>query len=321
MFDFFHKRPYLLYSLIAGFLVMGVYGLVVMPKNLFPDSDRPTIIVISQVPGATPNVVAATRLKAHRAGDFDAVADPPGQLDQYCRHVDRHGRIRVQKGAGTGGRGREQRRQQGARQSARRRSIPPSTPPGPMCCRWMFLRCPRPATRLTLDDVRKIAESDIKPALLRTRAIGNVEVFGGYQSAISINVDPFQGQGRRHRAWTRSAATIRALDRDVPIGFSKDADSFYTMTFYGERDRVEDLRMLPLAPNVRLGDIADLQMGAPETFLRIPRQRNAGHRRGHPARARRLGAGHQHGGPRGDRKTESRAIPTSVFNWPTPSEP
>ena len=36
MFDFFHKRPYLLYSVIAGFFVLGVYGLIVMPKNLFP---------------------------------------------------------------------------------------------------------------------------------------------------------------------------------------------------------------------------------------------------------------------------------------------
>ena len=60
MFDFFHKRPYLLYSVIAGFFVLGVYGLIVMPKNLFPDSDRPTVIVMTQVPGATPNVVAAT---------------------------------------------------------------------------------------------------------------------------------------------------------------------------------------------------------------------------------------------------------------------
>ena len=53
MFDFFHKRSYLLFSLIAGFFVLGVYGLISMPKNLFPDSDRPTIIVMSQVPGGT----------------------------------------------------------------------------------------------------------------------------------------------------------------------------------------------------------------------------------------------------------------------------
>jgi multidrug efflux pump subunit AcrB len=47
MFDFFYKRPYLLYSIIAGLCVLGIYGLISMPKNLFPYSDRPTIVVIT----------------------------------------------------------------------------------------------------------------------------------------------------------------------------------------------------------------------------------------------------------------------------------
>ena len=46
--------------MIGGFFILGIYGLIVMPKNLFPDSDRPTVIVISQIPGATPDVVTAT---------------------------------------------------------------------------------------------------------------------------------------------------------------------------------------------------------------------------------------------------------------------
>jgi multidrug efflux pump subunit AcrB len=60
VFDFFYERPYLLYSLIAGFFVLGCIGLVAMPKNLFPDSDRPTVVVVTPVPGATPSVVAAS---------------------------------------------------------------------------------------------------------------------------------------------------------------------------------------------------------------------------------------------------------------------
>jgi len=33
MFDFFYKRPYLLYSIVAGLFILGVYGLIVMPKT------------------------------------------------------------------------------------------------------------------------------------------------------------------------------------------------------------------------------------------------------------------------------------------------
>jgi multidrug efflux pump subunit AcrB len=111
---------------------------------------------------------------------------------------------------------------------------------------------------LSIADVRKIVDSDIKPALLRNPAIGNVEVFGGWQSAIEIRIDPFAAKAAGV-AVSDIAARLRALDRDLPVGFAKGADSFYTITFYGERDRVGDLEQLPVAENVRLGDIATVR--------------------------------------------------------------
>ncbi len=58
MFDYFYRRPYLLYSLIAAFFVMGIIALVQLPKNLFPDAKRPQVIVITQIPGATAQTAA-----------------------------------------------------------------------------------------------------------------------------------------------------------------------------------------------------------------------------------------------------------------------
>ena len=60
MFEFFHRRPYLIYSTMVAFLVVGIYGLVTMPKNLFPAVERPTVIVITQMPGATAQVITNT---------------------------------------------------------------------------------------------------------------------------------------------------------------------------------------------------------------------------------------------------------------------
>ncbi|MDZ7596943.1 MAG: hypothetical protein U5J82_01245 [Desulfobacterales bacterium] len=71
-------------------------------------------------------------------------------------------------------------------------------------------------------------------------------------------MDPFKAKAYG-LSLDKISATVRALDRDAPIGFSKDADSFYTITFYGEQVRIEELGMLPIAPNVRLGDIADIR--------------------------------------------------------------
>ena len=60
MFDYFYKRPYTLYSLIAGFFIVGVIALFTLPKNLFPDANPPQVIVITKVPGATAQVAANT---------------------------------------------------------------------------------------------------------------------------------------------------------------------------------------------------------------------------------------------------------------------
>jgi len=257
MFDFFHKRPYLLYSLIAGFFVLGVYGLIEMPKNLFPDSDRPTIIVMSQVPGATPNVVAATVSKpieeevstlslirqvssVNIAGMSIVTAEFEYAKGLEPAAVDVNNAVNKVRG-----------------------KLPPAVNPSIYTAGShvlpvdVFALSPA-GGGLTLDEVRKIAESDIKPALLRNPQVGNVEIFGGYQSAISINVDPFKAKAYG-LSLDKITGTVGALDRDAPIGFSKNADSFYTITAYGEQARVEGLRMLPVAPNVRLGDIADVK--------------------------------------------------------------
>jgi len=254
LFDFFYTRPYLLYSIIAAFFVLGVCGLAIMPKNLFPDSDRPTVIVMTQAPGATANVVAATVSKpiemelsslalirqvssTNIAGMSIVTAEFEYEKGLDPAAVDVNNAINKVRGR-----------------------LPPGTNPSIYTSGAftmpadVFALSPK-NDNLTISDVRKLADSDIKPALLRNPAVGNVEVFGGWQSAITIKVDPFKAEANGI-ALDKIADTVRALDRDVPVGFSKSADSFYTITFYGERDRVEELQALPLAPNVRLGDCA-----------------------------------------------------------------
>ena len=257
LFDFFYSRPYLLYSIIAAFFVLGIYGLNTMPKNLFPDSDRPTVIVMTQVPGATPNVVAATVSKpiemelsslslirqvssTNIAGMSIVTAEFEYEKGLDPAAVDVNNAI-----------------------NKVRAKLPVGTNPSIYTSGAftlpadVFALSPK-NDNLTIADVRKLVDSDIKPALLRNSAVGNVEVFGGWQSAITIKVDPFKAKSHGV-ALDKIAATIRALDRDLPVGFSKGKESFYTLTFYGERDRVEALRNLSLAPNVRLSDCATVQ--------------------------------------------------------------
>jgi multidrug efflux pump subunit AcrB len=256
MFDFFYKRPYLLYSIIAGLCVSGIYGLISMPKNLFPDSDRPTIVVMTQTPGATPGVVATTVSKPIEeevstlslirqvvsvnitgmsivTAEFEyAKGLEAAAVDVSTAIAKVRGKLSPEANPSIYTSGSH---------------IPPVD---------VFALSPANGN-LTLSDIRKIAESDIKPAILRTGQIGNVEIFGGYQSAININVDPFKAKAYGVNL-DKISSVLRSLDRDAPIGFSKDDNSFYTVTFYGEKVQAEELEMLPVATNVRLGDIATI---------------------------------------------------------------
>ena len=257
MFDFFYKRPYLLYSTIAAFFIMGIIALVTLPKNLFPDANPPEVIVITQVPGATAQVVASTVSKpieqeisrlglvtdvssVNVAGFSIVKADFGYKKGLNAAAVDVANALSIAKA-----------------------KLPPNVNPaiytaGDFTLPVDVIALSPKNDSITLADIRKIADSFIKPKLLSNEAIGNVEVFGGFESAINIEVDPFKAK-RYHVDFEKIAKAIRMLNRDMPIGFTKGENDFYTITFYGEKDNIERLKNLQIMPNVRLKDIADVK--------------------------------------------------------------
>ena len=96
--------------------------------------------------------------------------------------------------------------------------------------------------------------------LLSNPNIGNVEVFGGYESGINIEVDPYKAK-RYGVNFDLIAKAIQSLNRDMPIGFVKGDNSFYTVTYYGEKDEIGKIKQIPVLPNVMLGEVADVNWG------------------------------------------------------------
>jgi len=257
MFDFFYKRPYLLYSIIVAFFIMGIIALVTLPKNLFPDANPPEVIVITQVPGATAQVAASTVSKpieqeisrlglvtdvssVNVAGFSIVKADFGYKKGLNAAAVDVANALSIVKA-----------------------KLPRGTNPaiytaGDFTLPVDVIALSPKNKNIDLAGIRKIADSFIKPALLSNKAIGNVEVFGGYQSAINIEVDPFKAK-RYNVNFDTIAKAINTLNRDMPIGFVKGDNSFYTITFYGEKDNIQKLKQLQIMPNVRLEDIADVK--------------------------------------------------------------
>ena len=234
MFDYFYKRPYQLYSLILAFFIIGIAALVLLPKNLFPDANRPQVVVITQVPGATAEVAANTVSKPIEE-EIARIA-----MVRDVSSVNVANALSIAKG-------RLPRNVTPAVYTAGDFTLPVD----------VITLTPAKDANISVADIRKIADSFIKPYLLGNPAIGNVEVFGGYQSAINIEVDPFKAK-KYGVDFDKLAQAIFSIDKDTPVGFTKGKDSFYTITYYGERDQIERLKQLPILPNLRLGDIATI---------------------------------------------------------------
>ena len=256
MFEYFYKRPYQLYALIATFFIMGIVGLMTLPKNLFPDANPPEVIVVTKVPGATAQVAASTVSKpieeeiarlglvtdvsSVNVANFSIVkADFDYKKGLNAAAVDVANALSIVKA-----------------------KLPANANPaiytaGDFTLPVDVIALSPKNDKISLADIRKIADSFVKPHLLSNPAIGNVEVFGGYESAIRIEVDPFKAK-QYGIDFSAVAKALRTLNRDMPIGFTKGENDFYTVTFYGEKDNIERLKQLPILPNVKLGDIADV---------------------------------------------------------------
>jgi len=112
--------------------------------------------------------------------------------------------------------------------------------------------------KISLPAIRKIADSFIQPKLLANPQIGNVEVFGGYQSAIMIKINP-KLMRKYNLSLAKVIKVIQTTVKNTPIGFIKTKDNFYTLSYYGEKKSIQKLKNIFLAPNIRLSDIGNVK--------------------------------------------------------------
>jgi multidrug efflux pump subunit AcrB len=257
MFDYFYKRPYLLYSIIFGFFVVGIIALVTLPKNLFPDSTPPQVLVITKVPGATAQVAAnsvskpieqeiarlglLTDVSSVNVANFSIVkAEFAYEKGLDAAAVDVANALSIAKG-----------------------NLPADVNPavyttGDFTLPVDVISVSPKTNSVSLSDIRKMVDGFIKPSLLSNPDIGNVEVFGGYESAINIEVDPFKAK-QYNIDFDKIAKVLQTVNHDIPVGLIKGKNSFYTITYYGENDNIEKIKQINIIPNVTINDIANVE--------------------------------------------------------------
>ncbi len=266
LFKFFHGRPLLLMMVLAITSLLGVVGYLKMPRNMYPDVERPQVTVITQLPGASALTVtqklsrpieqelyALSHVREVQSTNKNEVSIVRAEFN-YEKGLDA-ALLDVNNAL-----------------SRVRGKLPPEVPPSSIYAVGGFTSpviilalSPKPGSNLTLDQVRLLAENDIRTALVTQPAIANVEVFGGYEPALRVDFDPLK-LARYRITQAQLQDLVNKLNRDWPLGTAQGKDSSLTLTIYGERADPASLRLLPLRQGVTLGDVAELKLGHAERY-------------------------------------------------------
>ena len=257
--DFVFRRKYFIFSIFGVLAVLGVIGYFTLPKKLFPDVERPHIVVVTKYPGAdAENVATYVTLPIERrlqtislvrritSTSLDGVSSIDVEFnygkDINVAAVDVINELKkVQLPPG---------------------ALPPiifkkdsSTPPV-----IVLGLAPKEGSKLSLADVREIAQNQIKDELLKLPHVRNVDVFGGYQKEVRVELDL-----NRLREYNLSPARVLAVlssqNRNIPIGILVGPKNQITLILLGQADHVEQLKNLFITPNLKLSDIAKVYIG------------------------------------------------------------
>lgn len=120
---------------------------------------------------------------------------------------------------------------------------------------------------LPIEELTRIAEDQLKPLLQQQNGVGSVEIVGGREREIRVEVDP-----ARLRSYglsvTDVVATLQAQHLDVPGGRTNEPSRERTIKLTAQAASVEEIRNLvipaPLPSPVRLHDVANVIDGPEE---------------------------------------------------------
>jgi multidrug efflux pump subunit AcrB len=260
--DFVFRRKYLIFAVFAVLAVLGVIGYFTLPKKLFPDIERPHVVVVTKYPGADAQTVATyvTLPLERRLQTISLVRKISSTSSDGVSSIDvefEYGKDINVAVVDVINELKKVRLPQGTEQPLVFKKDS-STPPV-----IVLALTPKKGSALSLADVREVAENQIKDQLLRLPHVRNVDVFGGYQKEIRIDLD-LQKLKEYGISPVEVLRVISQSNRNIPIGILVGPSHRLTVKLLGQAQRVEELKRLWITPFLKLGDIAEVKVGHAE---------------------------------------------------------
>ncbi len=252
------KKPHIILSFLALFLMAGILGYQKIHRNLFPNSNYPEVAVVIVEPGASAKTIASNiavpveeelytldEIRRAYSTTIDEVTVIKAEFE-YTRDID------TAVSDVTNAVSKIRSRLPGDIREPQIIKITEATAPV-----LVLALSPKNGSGLSLEEIRDLASGPIKHRLLKASGVANIDIFGGYEKELQILVDKAK-LDRFHLSLAQVIAAVQKSDSDFAIGFVQNRKHRYLLTSRGKRDRIETLRALPVTSDVTLGQIAEI---------------------------------------------------------------
>jgi len=255
------KKPHIIISFLALFILAGIMGYGKIHRNLFPNSNYPEVALVIVEPGASAKTMASNiavpveeelyaldEIRRAYSNTIDEVTVIRAEFE-YSKDIDTAvndvtnalSKIRAKL----------------PKDIKEPQIIKITEATAPVL---VVAMSPKEGTSLTLEDIRDIASGQIKHKLLKTKGVANVDIFGGYQKELQIIIDKAKLDSY-HLSLAEVIATLQKNDSEYAVGFVSNEAHRYLLKSQGKREKIDALKALPISSDVKLSDVAEIYFG------------------------------------------------------------
>ncbi len=263
------SRPQAILAATLAFVLLGIIGFRSIPTNLFPETNRPSVSVVVQWPGAMTSDIAneVTHPLEVRLSSIDGVrrvtSTSRDEVSAVQVEFEYDNDINTAANAVT-------------TELSRVRGLLPKGIHDPLvfkitdAAHAAMILAVRPGKDSGLDmaQVRRIAENQLRDTLTNLPGVADAEVFGGSVRQVTVDLDRNHLQSH-HLAIAQVMAALVGSNISQPVGLVYQRGSRFLLSAQALAATPEDIAaiLVPLANGsyVRVGELGDVAWGAADT--------------------------------------------------------
>lgn len=252
-------RPYFIYSFLTLFLLLGIVGYNNLNRKLFPESNYPEIAVVIVQPGSSAKTIAA-----NIAVPVEEELYTLGKIRRvYSTTIDEVSVIRAEFEYS---KNLELAASDVNTALGKIRSTLPTDILEPQIHKISAATAPvlviavSPKDNTPLEDIRQLADNNLKQRFITLPGVANVDIFGGYKKEIQVIVDK-EKLDRYGLGIGLVLAILQANNNDYAIGFLTSDKARYLLKSPGREKSITGLKSLQITPDITLADVADIYFG------------------------------------------------------------